>query len=249
MLHGLEGGADQRRLNVSANSLHLDIKSALTRGNSGVGSSERNWVTGPFPGCAPFGPATRRGEQAFAQRWGPVCLAAQDLVDVFAASAQVASPGVPAPPRWIARYTVARLTENSSASSSVVCSPPRQSLTRCASCVGLSVGGSPRRRPLAFATASPFAGAGPGEVGLELGDHRQHGEQEPADRIGGVVDRAADVEPNALVSSSTMSRASGTEWASRSSFMTTRVSPSRQAARASRSLGRSRFVPVRPWST
>ena len=52
-----------------------------------------------------------------------------------------------------------------------------------------------------------------------------------------------------LVSSSTMSRASGTEWASRSSFVTTRVSPSRQAARASRSLGRSRFVPVRPWST
>lgn len=35
----------------------------------------------------------------------------------------------------------------------------------------------------------------------------------------------------------------------RSSLVTTRVSPARQAASASRSPGRSRFVPVRPWST
>src|SRR6266702_6561940 len=46
------------------------------------------------------------------------------------------------------------------------------------------------------------------------------------------------------VSSSTMSRASGRERASRSSLVTTRVSPTRQAASASRSPGRARFVPV-----
>ena len=60
-----------------------ELQSPLTRGNSGVGSSERSWVTVPFPGCALFGPATRRGEQAFAQRSCPVCVAAQDLVVVF----------------------------------------------------------------------------------------------------------------------------------------------------------------------
>ena len=52
----------------------------------------------------------------------------------------------------------------------------------------------------------------------------------------------------ALVSSPAMSRASGRERASRSSLMTTRVSPARQAASASRSPGRARLVPVRPWS-
>jgi S-adenosyl methyltransferase len=35
----------------------------------------------------------------------------------------------------------------------------------------------------------------------------------------------------------------------RASLVTTRVSPSRQAASASRSPGRARLVPVRPWST
>jgi hypothetical protein len=32
------------------------------------------------------------------------------------------------------------------------------------------------------------------QVGLELGDHREHVEQEPADWIGRVVDRPAEVE-------------------------------------------------------
>jgi len=32
------------------------------------------------------------------------------------------------------------------------------------------------------------------QVGLELGDHREHVEQEPADRIGRVVHRPAEVE-------------------------------------------------------
>jgi hypothetical protein len=64
------------------------------------------------------------------------------------------------------------------------------------------------------------------------------------------MDRAADVEPDATVVEFIDDvAASGTERASRSSLVTTRVSPSRQAASASRSPGRSRFVPVRPWST
>jgi hypothetical protein len=32
------------------------------------------------------------------------------------------------------------------------------------------------------------------EIGLELGDHREHVEQQPPDRIAGIVDRAAEVE-------------------------------------------------------
>ena len=35
-----------------------------------------------------------------------------------------------------------------------------------------------------------------GQIGLELGDHGQGREQEPPDRIGGVVQRAADVQPH-----------------------------------------------------
>jgi hypothetical protein len=87
---------------------------------------------------------------------------------------------------------------------------------------------------------------GTSKIGLELGDHRQGREQQPSDRIGRAVHRAADVQlHSAAVSSSTMSRASGTERASRSSLVTTRVSPRRQAAKASRRQGRSRLVPVR----
>ena len=43
-----------------------------------------------------------------------------------------------------------------------------------------------------------------------------------------------------------MSRASGSERASRSSLVTTKVSPARQAASANRSPGRARLVPVTP---
>jgi hypothetical protein len=52
-----------------------------------------------------------------------------------------------------------------------------------------------------------------------------------------------------LVRSSMMSRASGSDLASRSSWVTTRVSPARTAARASRRPRRSLFLPVSPWST
>ncbi len=39
-----------------------------------------------------------------------------------------------------------------------------------------------------------FARTQPDQVGLELGDHRQHVEQQPADRIVRVVHRPAEVE-------------------------------------------------------
>ena len=37
-----------------------------------------------------------------------------------------------------------------------------------------------------------LAGAEPNQVGLELGDHRQHVEQQPADRIGRVIPSRPD---------------------------------------------------------
>jgi hypothetical protein len=85
---------------------------------------------------------------------------------------------------------------------------------------------------------------------LELGNHGEHVEQQPADRIGRVAHRPAQIEPNLpnreLVR---VALASGSDRVSRSSLVTTRVSPSRQAARASRRPGRSLFVPVSRWST
>jgi D-serine deaminase-like pyridoxal phosphate-dependent protein len=101
-----------------------------------------------------------------------------------------------------------------------------------------------------FGDLHPLPGPHPDQVGFELGDHGEHVEQQPAHRIGGVVDRAAEAElPLRFVNSSRMSRASGSDRASPSSFVTTSVSPARQAASASRRPGRSRLVPVRPWST
>jgi hypothetical protein len=75
--------------------------------------------------------------------------------------------------------------------------------------------------------------------------------------IGGIVYRPAEGEfcvlTSRAVSSATMSRVSGSGRASRSSLFTTRTSPARRAAIASRmpgraGPGRSRLVPVRPWS-
>jgi len=109
-----------------------------------------------------------------------------------------------------------------------------------------------------LAAFEPAAGAGDGhaltsahlqQVGFELGEHRQHVEEHLRHRIGRVVDapaqRQADPRETRV---SPMSRASGTERASRSSFGTTRVSPERTAARAWSRPGRSRLVPVRPLS-
>src|SRR5664279_4385655 len=98
--------------------------------------------------------------------------------------------------RPIARYTVDRATPNRSPSSAVLYSPDFSNATRCASCRGLSLGCLPRSRPLALAILMPFLGAQSDEVGLEFGDHGQHVEQQPADRVGRVVDGSAEAEPD-----------------------------------------------------
>jgi hypothetical protein len=56
------------------------------------------------------------------------------------------------------------------------------------------LGALPRSRPLTRATFMPLPGAHPDQIGLELGDHGQGLEQQPPDRVGRIVDRAAEVE-------------------------------------------------------
>jgi hypothetical protein len=96
----------------------------------------------------------------------------------------------------------------------------------------------------------PFACSSTSKIRFKFRGHGQRGEQEPADRVGRVVHRSADVQPDAaggqLVDDVTRV---GDGAGHRSSLVTTRVSPRRQAARASRRPGRARLVPVSPWST
>lgn len=68
----------------------------------------------------------------------------------------------------------------------------------------------------------------------------------PTGSVGSHTDAPRLSRTFRLVRSSAIARASGSDRASRSSLVTTSLSPARQAARASRSPGRSRFVPVRP---
>ena len=99
--------------------------------------------------------------------------------------------------------------------------------------------------PLGLSDLHPLARARMNQIGLKLRNHRQHVEQETADGIERVVHGAADAELHVLaVSSSTMSLASRSDLANRSSFETTRVSPLRHAASASRRPGPARSVPV-----
>lgn len=100
--------------------------------------------------------------------------------------------------------------------------------------------------PLHWRPAS-LASAKPDPVGLELRDHGKEVDQQTADRIGGVVDRPAEAEAE-LASGDLIgdrSRAERTRW----SLVTTGTSPTRKAARASRSPGASRLASIRPWST
>ena len=91
------------------------------------------------------------------------------------------------------------------------------------------------RSPTIPPAIDPFAGAQPDQVGLELRDHRQHVEQQPTDRVVGVVDRGAETQTDVPGGEfSAIARASGSDRARRLSLVTTRASPSRQAAIASR---------------
>src|SRR5664280_596205 len=50
--------------------------------------------------------------------------------------------------------------------------------------------------PFGFGDLHALSGAKTNQVRLELGDHREHVEQQPADRIGRVVHRSTQVETN-----------------------------------------------------
>jgi len=101
--------------------------------------------------------------------------------------------------------------------------------------------------PLGPGDLHALAGAHLDEVGLELA--RTLNSSRPTGSVGSWTDPPRLSFTCRPVSSSAMVRASGSERASRSSLVTTRVSPARHAASASRSPGRSRVVPVSPWST
>jgi hypothetical protein len=121
--------------------------------------------------------------------------------------------------------------------------------TRCASWRGWSLGCLPRRRPLALATRMPSrvrsrmrSASNSATMASTLNSRRSTGS------FGSCSEPLRLSLTRRRVRSSTMSRASGSERASRSSLVTTSVSPSRQAASASRKPGRSRLIPVNPWS-
>ena len=100
---------------------------------------------------------------------------------------------------------------------------------------------------MAFATLDPFSGAQPDQVGLELRDHGQHVEQQPADRVIGVVDRGTETETDLPGDEFGGDRPRvGQRPGEAVELGHHQVSPSRQAAIASRRPGRSRVVPVRP---
>jgi len=50
--------------------------------------------------------------------------------------------------------------------------------------------------PFGFGYLHALLGAQPNQVGLELSDHREHVEQQSADRVRRVVHRSAEVETN-----------------------------------------------------
>ena len=75
-------------------------------------------------------------------------------------------------------------------------SPDLSSATRWVSWRGLSFGCLPRGRPLAFPILMPSRVRRWDEVGLEIGDHGRHVEQQSADRVGRVVDGPAEAEPD-----------------------------------------------------
>jgi hypothetical protein len=82
-----------------------------------------------------------------------------------------------------------------------------------------------------FGDLHPFSGAQPDLIGLELRNHRDHVDEQPSDGIDGVGNRAAEAELDVSVGQLIEDVAgSCSERASRSSFVTTKVSPTRQAA-------------------
>jgi len=84
----------------------------------------------------------------------------------------------------------------------------------------------PRSHARAGGDHQAFAGSHPDELGFEFRDHGQDVEQQPAHGVHRIVNGSAEVELDLAGGELiTMSRASGSERASRSSLVTTRVSP------------------------
>lgn len=80
--------------------------------------------------------------------------------------------------------------------------------------------------------------------------HPEHIEQKTPYRVCRIIRTPTQAQRTPLaVSSSAIFLASGRRRASRSSFVTTRLSPARTAAIASRKPGRARFVPGKPLLT
>ena len=128
-----------------------------------------------------------------------------------------------------ARQAVDRATPNWSPSSAVLYHP-----TSTPPPARASVGGWPGSAPkptVGLRGAHTFPGAEPIEVGLGFGDHGRL-EWQPPDRIGRVVNRPAEQPGTSGGPSIGDARASGRDRATLSSFVTTRVSPSRNAANA-----------------
>jgi len=105
----------------------------------------------------------------------------------------------------------------------------------------------PQRRPLALASLIPSrvrslikSDSNSATLASTLNSNR------PTGSVGSYTDPPRFKLTCRTVSSSAMALASGSERASRSSLVATSVSPSRHAASASRSPGRSRLLPVSP---
>ena len=88
------------------------------------------------------------------------------------------------------------------------------------------------------------------QVCFELGVHGRHAEEPPTDGVVRVMDRPTGVRGD-LPRGQLVGHRPGVRRrrAKPSSLVTTGVSPSRQAASASRRHGRSQLVPVNQWST
>ncbi len=115
---------------------------------------------------------------------------------------------------------------------------------------GETLGRLPRSRPLAQATFMPLRVRMRARSALNSATMAKTlNSSRPTGSVGSCNEPPRLSRIWGVVSSSAMARASGRERARRSSLVTTRVSPARQAVSAWRSPGRSRLVPVRPWST
>src|SRR5664280_1677429 len=100
--------------------------------------------------------------------------------------------------------------------------------------------------PLGLGDLHPFPGTQPNQIRLEnfAAIASTLNINLPTGSVGSYTD-----PPRLRRTCRVVALASGSDRARRSSLVTTNVSPSRQAAKASRRPGHSRLVPVNPWST